>query len=188
MTGGGRVIRTEAQHDTCFEFQKPIETVLITSEEMKKFLKEWIGSGSPDLTIDDTLCDRIYQYIEYQKELREAKSRLIEDALDRFIVKKELVSTDYESITFNRGKETLLEIEVSFYEEEIISPVLQLMRVRDFKRLMAKLGNRLMSYAYIRQDEDFINFPLFFYEKGVKLRWVDMEDSCSLIFPENWEW
>ncbi len=54
------------------------ESTIITAREMEKLFHEWNANGQNDLCINQTLAERIQQYLDYQEQLDPLRAKLAE--------------------------------------------------------------------------------------------------------------
>lgn len=203
MAGEGRVIRKEMPEDKSAKTapRKNITgTVLVRSEEMLNFVTEWMKHGSGDLIIDEGLCERLTTYTKYRKELDKALEELLMQEFDRYMVDEDYVdTTPYAVVNFTSAdNKVLLTAQVFADSEDEVScdtdtaiDVPKLIRIRDFKRLLASLGNKIISYAYVGEEESYFDYFLYCKEMGIDIKVKNSKSgeikTVQLIFPEDME-
>lgn len=204
MSGGGRVIRQELPEDKSSKTtsrKNTTGTVLVRAEEMLNIFNEWMRHGSGDFIIDESLCERLTKYTQYRKELDKAIGELMKQEFERYrVYEADVDITTYLEVNFTSADNKVLLIAQVFaeetddeisYEEEPILDAPKLIRVRDFKRLLASLGNKVISYAYVGEEDVYFDYFLYCKEMGIDIKIKNSKNSnlitIQLILPEDME-
>lgn len=64
------------------------DRVVISSYELEQLFHEWDCTGKKDLIINESIADRIQEYLAYQERIKPLKIKLAEEQFGRFIVDK----------------------------------------------------------------------------------------------------
>lgn len=195
-------------------------TVLVRAEEMLNFVTEWMKHGSGDLIIDETLCERLTKYTKYRKELDKALEALLAQEYGRYMVHEDYVdTTSCAVVNFTTADNKVLLTAQVFadssnaesyddddddeyyddddddddesYDEKNTMDDPKLIRVRDFKRLLASLGNKMISYAYVGEETAYADLFLYCMDAGINFEVKNSKSgelkTIQLILPEDME-
>ena len=218
MSNGNRVIRQELPEEKSTKTasrKNTAGTVLVRSEEMLNFVTEWMKHGSGDLIIDETLCERLTKYTKYRKELDKALEALLAQEYGRYMVHMNYVDTTSCAVVnfITADNKVLLTAQVfadasydddddddQYYDDDdddedesydkknsMDNP--KLIRVRDFKRLLASFGNKMISYAYVGEETAYVDLFLYCMDAGIDFEVKNSKSgelkTIKLILPED---
>ncbi len=124
-----------------------VGSTLITAAELTKLFREWDANGNADLVVNESLAQRIEQYLAYQEQLDPLKRKLAKRIYQPYVcIGYEEVFADLYVNSNHIGRVKIYCARVGEYNYRILKLV-------DFKALLITIGNPYAIWIENKNDE-----------------------------------